>query len=208
MTPGYVHASKRGAQAIAQLEASIREKNQLLVKVDKAHAKVQSELDLAEERIKNLAKANATLVEEVKELRAKAGELEADQAPAPVEPARDDNALLIDALEADNKRLREEKSTLLEERQALEIEKAILSNRLTKTQQAAKTYREANGALGSQVEGLVEAVAGAVIPGQVLTIHEGKVIIHQRNFDLPSLAQTLRQAAEAVTTHALTEELA
>lgn len=208
MTPGYVHASKRGPQAVAQLEASIREKNQLLVKVDKARAKVQGKLDLAEERIKNLAKANATLVEEVKTLRAKAEEPEADQAPAPVEPARDENALLIDALEADNKRLREEKSTLLEERQALEIEKAILSNRLTKTQQAAKTYREANGALGSQVEGLVEAVAGAVIPGQVLTIHEGKVIIHRRELDLPSLAQTLRQAAEAVTAHALTEELA
>lgn len=208
MTPGYVHASKRGPQAVAQLEASIKEKNQLLVKVDKARAEVQGKLDLAEERIKNLEKANATLVEEVKTLRAKAEELEADQAPAPVEPARDDNQLLIDALEADNKRLREEKSTLLEERQALEIEKAILSNRLTKTQQAAKTYREANGQLGSQVEGLVEAVAGAVIPGQVLTIHEGKVIIHRRELDLPSFAQTLRQAAEAVTAHALTEELA
>lgn len=176
--------------------------------MDKARAEVQGKLDLAEERIKNLEKANATLVEEVKTLRAKAEELEADQAPAPVEPARDDNQLLIDALEADNKRLREEKSTLLEERQALEIEKAILSNRLTKTQQAAKTYREANGQLGSQVEGLVEAVAGAVIPGQVLTIHEGKVIIHRRELDLPSFAQTLRQAAEAVTAHALTEELA
>lgn len=208
MTPGYVHASKRWPQAVAQLEASIKAKNQLLVKVDKARAEVQGKLDLAEEHIKNLAKANATLVEEVKTLRAKAEELEADQAPAPVEPARDDNQLLIDALEADNKRLREEKSTLLEERQALEIEKAILSNRLTKTQQAAKTYREANGQLGSQVEGLVEAVAGAVIPGQVLTIHEGKVIIHRRELDLPSFAQTLRQAAEAVTAHALTEELA
>lgn len=204
MTPGYVHASKRGPQAIAQLEATIREKNQLLVKVDKARAEVQGKLDLAEERIKNLAKANATLVEEVKALRAKAEELEADQAQAPVEPARDDNALLIDALEADNKRLREEKSTLLEERQALEIEKAILSNRLTKTQQAAKAYRETTGAVTAQMEQMITAI----VPGQVVTIsQDGDVTIHQRGADPVRLAETLRQAAEALTAHALAEEL-
>lgn len=171
MTPGYTHISKREAQSVAQLGASIKEKNRLLVSVDKARAKVQGKLDLAEERVKTLAKANATLVEEVKAFKAKVEELEAQETPAPVEPARDDNQLRING-----------------------------------TQQAAKAYRETNGVLSSQVEGLVEA--GAVIPGQVLTIHDGKVVIHQRNLDLPSLAQTLRQAAEAVTAHALTEELA
>lgn len=205
MTPGYVHASKRGAQAVAQLEEIIREKNQLLVKVDKARAEVQGKLDLAEERIKTLAKANATLVEEVKALRAKVEELEADQAPAQVEPARGDKALLIDALEADNKRLREEKSTLLEERQALEIEKAILSNRLTKTQQAAKAYRETTGAVTAQMEQMITAI----VPGQVVTIsQDGDVTIHQRDADPVRLAETLRQAAEAVTAHVLSEELA
>lgn len=234
MTPGYVHASKRGAQAIAQLEASLREKNRLLVKTDQARAKVQGELDLAQERIKALAKANGTLAEEVKALTAQVKELEAqhkelveansqllslnqdaaaklqeaEEAPAPVEPARDENALLIDALETDNARLRSEKSQLAEDIQALRIENATLDDRLTRTQRAAKAYREANGQLGSQVEGLVEAVAGAVIPGQVLAVHEGQVVIHRRELDLPSLAQTLRQAAEAVTAHALTEELA
>lgn len=201
MTPGYTHISKR-TEAPGR---ALAEKNRQIVELNHHVRERDAKLLQAEERIRNLAKANGTLVAEIQELKAKVKET--DQAPAPVEPARDDNALLLDALEADNKRLREEKSTLLEERQALEIEKAILSNRLTKTQQAAKAYREANGQLGSQVEGLVEAVAGAVIPGQVLTVHEGKVIIHRRELDLPSLAQTLRQAAEAVTAHALTGEL-
>lgn len=206
MTPGYVHASKRGPQTAAQFEATIREKNRQMVEVAKARAKVQGELDLAQERIRNLAKANATLVAEVQALKTKAQET--GPAPAAAEPARDENALLIDALETDNARLRSEKSQLAEDIQALRIENATLTDRLTKTQRAAKADREANGQLGSQVEGLVEAVAGAVIPGQVLTVHEGQVVIHRRELDLPSLAKTLRQAAEAVTTHALTQELA
>lgn len=77
MTPGYVHTSKRESRTVAQLKAIIEEKSRLLAMANQASADAQGKLQLVEERIRNLAKANSVLVIEAKSLRARIEELEA-----------------------------------------------------------------------------------------------------------------------------------